>query len=304
MVRALHFDLVGYLMRMMLCHLTGSLRGRTQYFNTDSISFGVGEKCGIVFDSVEDAAVCPVHAELTVEDHTPTIRDRSGGRALLVNGERQTEAALKDGDLLQFGEGGPLVRFRLVSNGDGDRKSWREIVSDCRDIVVRRPHPRYLSTVYLLRHLLTDVARYGSPAVRVMAAVALLAPILVITVLGTLLYRQHLAAGEAERHVAELVRQLEAGRLTRTELSRRIEEERRSVLEMRRRHEELMAALAASLKQQAARPREELQAIRRQLSALEQAQRFAEAVVARYGNGVGLLQGGYGFHERDRKSVV
>lgn len=33
-------------MRMMLDHLTGSLRGRTQFIDTDFGSFGIGEPCG------------------------------------------------------------------------------------------------------------------------------------------------------------------------------------------------------------------------------------------------------------------
>jgi hypothetical protein len=69
-------------MKMMLTHLTGSLRGRTQYFDTDSISFGIGKQCGIVFDGAKDTVVCPVHAELTVEHGAPVIRDQSRQRAL------------------------------------------------------------------------------------------------------------------------------------------------------------------------------------------------------------------------------
>jgi len=119
-------------MKMMLCHLTGSLRGRTQYFDTDSISFGIGGQCGIVFDETKDSMVCPVHAELAVEEGQPILRDRSGQDALVVNGLRSTEAALKDGDLIQFGDGGPLVRFRLLSDEAPECKPWQHIVEDSR----------------------------------------------------------------------------------------------------------------------------------------------------------------------------
>jgi S1-C subfamily serine protease len=285
---------------MMLCHLTGSLRGRTQYLDTDSISFGIGEGCGVVFDSDQDSAVCPVHAELTVEDHGPIIRDRSGRDALFVNGQRRTEADLHDGDLIQFGEDGPLVRFRIHPDAAPETKPWRQIVTDCRDIVVRTPHPRYLSPLYLARHLLTDMARYGSPAVKLAAVTAILAPVLLIAALTLALYRQYQATSASERQRAELVRQLETGRLTLMELERRIEQERLSADELRRQQDELVQRLTAALTQQEAarRSQQELQAIRRQLAELQGAQRFAEELASRFQSGVGLLQGGYGFKEK------
>jgi len=173
----------------MLCHLTGSLRGRTQYVDTDWISFGIGPHCGIVFDSAKDTAVSPMHAELAVEDHTPVLRDRSGQNALLINGERRDEAPLKDGDLIQFGEGGPLVRFRVLRDGASETKAWREIIADSRDIVVRTPHPYVMSPLYLVRHVLADVLRHGSAAMKVSAAALIVAPILVITALAVVAYR-------------------------------------------------------------------------------------------------------------------
>jgi S1-C subfamily serine protease len=288
-------------MKMTLCHLTGSLRGRTQYFDTDSISFGIGGQCGIVFDETKDSTVCPVHAELAVEDHTPFIRDRSGQNALLINGQRSAEAMLKDGDLIQFGDGGPLVRFRLLSDEAPECKPWQHIVEDSRDIVVRTPHPRSMSSLYLARHLLADVTRYGSVPVRTTAAALIVIPLLIIVALGITTYRQYQAAKAAEQRMAELVSQFETGRLTRTELEQRIERERQSVAELSRQRDELVAKLTASLREQetARRSQQEIHAIRQQLSGLEGAQKFAEEVVRRFEGGVGLLQGGYGFKEKE-----
>lgn len=284
-------------MKMMLTHLTGSLRGRTQYFDTDSISFGVGEHCGVAFDGAKDAVVCPVHAELTVEHGAPVIRDHSRQRALFVNGQPQAEAVLQDGDLLQFGQDGPLVRFRLC---EAEAKPLKTIVADCRDIVVRTPHPRYLSPLYLARHLLADILRYASPSVKLAAGALLVILLALIAILGSVAYREHRAALAARERMTELVRQLESGRPTRDELERRIEEERRRAGELSQRQEELMAELRDAVKkQEAARAsQEELRAMREQLTKLEEEQRFAEGLAARYGGGVGLLQGGYGFAEK------
>lgn len=287
-------------MKMMLYHLTGSLRGRTQYFDAESLSIGTGERCSIVFDPTEDSAVHPLHAEVVVEDHAPVIRDRTGHDALLVNGRQSPEAPLQSGDLIQLGAGGPQIRFRLLPDGMPDTKAWRHIVADSRDIVVRTPHVRYMSPLYLARHLLGDIVRYGSPTVKIMAAVSIMAPLLVIGALGLALYHQYVARGASERHMAELIGRIETGRPTRAELEQGIERERQGVAELRRQQEEIAAKLNAALKEQEAarRSQAELEQIRRQLAALESAQRFAEDVVHRFERGVGLLQGGYGLKEK------
>ncbi len=287
-------------MRMMLYPLTGSLRGRTLFINTESVSFGIGDACGVAFDPVIDAAVCPVHAELSVEDHTPVIHDRSGKNALFVNGQRVSESALKDGDLIQFGDGGPQVRFHCSPDGAPFTKPLKAIVSDSRDIVVRTPHARYLSFLYLAKHILGDIVRHASPAVKVGTALALLMPVASVVGLGLMAYREHQAVVATERRMAELIGQLERGRLTQAEMERQIERERAAAAERQRRQEELIAGLEAKLRQQEAARQSEpgVGALRRQLAALQQERMFAEEVVRRFEGGVALLQGGYGFRER------
>ncbi len=287
-------------MKMALTHLSGSLKGRTQYFNTDSIRFGIGGDCGIVFDSERDHPVCPFHAEITTEDRTPTIRDCSGGNGLFVNGRRIGETPLKDGDLIQFGDGGPLVRFRLSLDGEAAGKPWRAMVADSRDIVVRTPHPRPLAPLYLARHLCSDILRYGSPALRLTTVLLLVIPLAVITALGLALYHQRTTIAVSDQRTADLLRRLDTGRLTREEMERRLEAEQRAVESLRREQEELRQQLATSLRERDAgrASEQELQALRRQLGRLTDAQRSAVDIVARFERGVALLQGGYGFTEK------
>jgi S1-C subfamily serine protease len=158
-----------------------------------------------------------------------------------------------------------------------------------------------MSSLYLARHLLADVARYGSPAVRIAAVALTVVSLLTIAALGITTYRQHQAARVSEQRMVELVSQLETGRLTQAELEQRIERERQSVTELSRQRDELVAKLTASLKEQetARRSQQEIQTIRRQLNALESTQKFAEDIVRRFEGGVGLLQGGYGFREKE-----
>lgn len=287
-------------MRMMLYHLAGSLQGKTERFDTDTITFGTDESCAVRFDASRDAAVHPLHAALTVEQGVPILRDRTGRRLLFVNGLKQVEAALRDGDLIRFGEFGPEVRFRLPTNAAQASKSLKTIVADSRDILVRTPHPRYLSPFYLSRHILGEIMMHASPLVRLAAAVIGLIPLVLIVWLGVALYREHQATVLSQRQMADLIRQLETGRLTQAELEQRIERERQSAEDTKRQGEEQVAALTAKLQaQEAAREsKREIEAVRQQLAAIRQAQSFAEDIVRRFGGSVGLLQGGYGFRDK------
>lgn len=287
-------------MKFMLHHLTGSLRGQTQYFDTGSLTFGTTSDCGVAFDAARDPMVAALHAELAVQDGTPLLRDVSGQNALLINNRQTVEAALHDGDLVQLGEHGPLVRFRLLPTYGRATKPWRYIVADSRDIVVRTPHRRYTSFLHLMRHVLTDIARYGSPAVKVVAAASILVPLVLIVALGAALYYEYQAVGVSERRIAELLSQLETGRLGRAELEERVARERATVEELQQEQEALRQKLQGALEERAAarRSQEELQSIREQLSDLESAQRFAEDIISRFQKGVGLLQGAYGLKEK------
>jgi S1-C subfamily serine protease len=75
---------------------------------------------------------------------------------------------------------------------------------------------------------------------------------------------------------------------------------------LRRQQEIEIAALTAKLRtlESAQESKEDIQSIRRQLADMRQAQSFAEEIVQRYGNGVGLLQGAYGFKERASGRVL
>lgn len=290
----------GLAMKFMLHHLTGSHRRQTQYFDVVRLKFGTAKDCEILFDPSKDVTVTPLHAELAVKDGTPTLRDVSGQNALLINNRQTVEAALHDGDLVQFGQHGPLLRFRLLPDHGGPAKPWRYIVADSRDIVVRTPHRRYTSFLHLVRHVTADVVRYGSPTVKVVASALVLIPMILLVLLGVNLYYEYQAVTESERRIAELLGQLETGRLSRAELEHRIEQERTKVLELQTEQEGLREQLRTALKEQEAerRSQAELQAIREQLRSLESGQRFAEEVIAQFETGVGLIQGGYGLYDK------
>jgi S1-C subfamily serine protease len=287
-------------MRMTFYPLSGSLQGKTLQLDAEAVAVGTDEGCGIQFQAALDPAVRPQHAQLTIEHGVPVIRDRTGHRQLFVNGLRQAEAALRDGDLIQFGESGPEVRFRLPSDGAPTTKSLKTIVANSWDIVVRTPHPHYLSVFYLIRHVIGDILLHASPLVKVVAGIALVAPLLLIVWLGAEVYRQHEAAGRSQRAMAELMNQLETGRMTHLQLEKRVAHEQQVAAEAQRQRDEQIASLTAKLhaQEEMRESQRGMQSVREQLSAIRQSQSFAEDIVRRFGGSVGLLQGGYGFKEK------
>ncbi len=287
-------------MKMMLHHVTGGMRGRTQYFDTDRMTLGAAETCSVVFDPSKDPVIAPVHADITVEGRMPILRDRSGHNAVLVNGQQTAEAALHDGDQIRFGDQGPLMRFHILPDGSRGVKRWRDIITDSQDLILHTPHRRYTSPIYLARTILTDIVRHGSRTVKVVAILAVLLPMVIIAGLSVTLYRQTVAVGASEQRIAELLGKLETGRLTQAELERRVLEERLAIEELREQREELMAALRATVeKEKEARlSEEELTALRDRLEELATSQRYAEDLISRFQGGVGLLQGGYQLVDR------
>ncbi len=287
-------------MKFMLHHLTGSLRGQTQYFDAESIRLGTGSECDVRFNAVGDRQVASSHAELALHNHSPTLSDLTGKHALLINNRQTGQAALHDGDLIQLGEHGPLLRFRVLSDGADGSKPWRYIVEDSRDIVVRTPHRPYTSPFYLVLHVASDIARYGSPTAKTVAALLVLLPMLLIGILSVSWYYEYQAAKAFQQTVAELVSQVETGRLGRAELEARVAQERKAIMTLQQAQDELKASLKAALenREAARQSQEEVRLIQKQLKMLESEQRFAEDVIQRFQGGVGLLQGGYGIVEK------
>lgn len=287
-------------MKCMLHHLTGSLRGQTQYFQTDSLRFGTGPDCDVRFDVTSDRQVAPFHAELALHNHAPMLRDLTGQHALFINNRQTGQAALHDGDLVQFGSHGPLVRFRVLPDQADGRKPWRYIVEDSRDIVVRTPHRPYTSLFYLARHLVSDIARYGSPMAKAVAALVIILPMFLIGILSVSVYYEYKVVEVSRQQVAVLVSQVETGRLSRAEMEARMAQEREGIMKLKQEQDELKANLKAALenRQAARQSQEDVRAIQQQLTSLESEQRFAEEVIQRFQGGVGLLQGSYGIVEK------
>ncbi|MBA2379132.1 MAG: FHA domain-containing protein [Blastocatellia bacterium] len=81
---------------------------------TEGIWIGREPDCEIIFDA-SSATVSRRHAQITVENGEFMVADNKSFNGTLVNGQRiSTPVPLYHGDEIQFGMGGPIVRFESL----------------------------------------------------------------------------------------------------------------------------------------------------------------------------------------------
>lgn len=95
---------------MMLIHIHGPMKGNIQEFPEGCVSIGRHPSCAVRFPSDDRNSVSRKHAEITREGNRFKLIDHSTNGTYL-NGNKVSEAYLKDGDVLEFSEGGPKVSF-------------------------------------------------------------------------------------------------------------------------------------------------------------------------------------------------
>jgi len=109
-------------LKAVFVHLSGSRRGNTEVFASEKISIGTGPLNDLCFDPEVDKNTSDRHAEIQLNDCEYVLCDKGSINGTLVNSRLVSEIALKDGDLVEFGAGGPKVRFRIkTEEGDVNR---------------------------------------------------------------------------------------------------------------------------------------------------------------------------------------
>jgi len=195
------------------------------------------------------------------------------GSPLWVNGARLREVDLTHCDTIEFGERGPLSRFRVFREGRPQRKSVGDILSD---------EVAYLRSSR--KPLVVRLARAVGEGLRQLAGQTTLlfrlTVILAIVALGVLAYQQHrlntLLTERIERGTARIDSFADA--LTRA------------------RNESLTPKDLSALREELG---QSLTSAAERLAALEQRSQAAVRVIAGSSPSVVFLQGAYGFRERD-----
>ncbi|NKB88331.1 MAG: hypothetical protein GKS06_08935 [Acidobacteria bacterium] len=159
-----------------LVHLSGAQRGQTRrIWGVTSLAADVdGEITAVAGDSRTDetfAVILPDDEGWRLEV-APTAK-------VWVNGVRVRHRNLRDGDLLELGETGVLVRFRPRAAAT-PYKSVREAISDCVDTARLGGRGAIDRVGVLVRGTPYEMATQVAPAARVVAA------LVVVAVLGSM----------------------------------------------------------------------------------------------------------------------
>jgi ABC-type multidrug transport system ATPase subunit/predicted component of type VI protein secretion system len=98
--------------------LSGTRLGSSVRFQQAVLWMGRDPHCELAFDPETDLQVSGRHAEVIEVGETYQIRDHSTN-GTYVNGKRVKQAVIRDGDLIELGQGGPKLRFAMKASGVG-----------------------------------------------------------------------------------------------------------------------------------------------------------------------------------------
>ena len=259
-------------------HLTGPSRGLVSWIHDASVSVTVQSGRFILSTSaIDDDASAEIIARLNRSGSTYKI-EASPEQPLWVNGERVAKKLLSHGDVVEFGETGPLSRFRLYDAKHKMHWTIDEILDDCIAYVRTSRKPLLRRMLCAIRDILRRLARETSIIFRVTVLVAIFA-------LAAFSYQQWQVSAQLQRSITQGAEQLEgvASALTRS------------------RKEALRPSDLAALREELA-PRVSSNIER--LEALERRSRAGAHVVANATASVAFIQGGYGLREIASKRMM
>lgn len=121
-------------------HLSGSLQGQISTSGKALVRIGRAQDCDVRFDAAKDPKVSGHHAEFLFEDGQWYVVDTGSTNGTLVDGERVTKVRLRQGEEVQIGAGGPLVRveFDAAEGLGGSMKTEAVSLKDLPKLIQRK----------------------------------------------------------------------------------------------------------------------------------------------------------------------
>ncbi len=118
---------------VQLVHIHGPMKGEIQEFSGNEITIGRHTSCDLQFPR-DIVVISRNHASIIREGNRFKIVDHSTN-GTFVNGERITEAYLRNGDVILFTQGGPKVSFltRMDENAATNDKNPDALVNPAHD---------------------------------------------------------------------------------------------------------------------------------------------------------------------------
>ncbi len=130
-------------------HLSGSLKGSTSTSGKATVRVGRAADCDVCFDGAKDPKVSSHHAEFLLEGGSWYAVDTASTNGTIIEGRRITKARLRQGEEIQLGAGGPLVRVEFDA-ADGQGGAMRTEAVNLKDLaLLKKRAPRIDETAQL-----------------------------------------------------------------------------------------------------------------------------------------------------------
>ena len=154
-------------MKAVFVHLTGSHRGNTEVFASEKISIGTDSSNDLRFDPDIDGNTSSHHAEIQLNECDYILRDKGSVKGTQVNNRLINEIVLKDGDLIEFGAGGPRVRFRIKTDEADVCKPLSEMLEDSLGIARSSRRGRLNTATAFFKQLLWEAFTQSSHSLKI-----------------------------------------------------------------------------------------------------------------------------------------
>ena len=126
------------------------------------ISIGTDALNDLRFDPAIDGNTSQNHAVILHGEYDYVLKDKGSAKGTLVNNRVVSEIVLKDGDLIEFGAGGPKVRFRIKADEADIYKPLTEILEDSLGIARTSQKGRLITATSFLKHLVWEAFTQSS----------------------------------------------------------------------------------------------------------------------------------------------
>ena len=258
--------------------LTGPARGTAYWLSGNTLDVSVNESDMIRIgeadgEPLQNGVVARLHRsgesyEIEALEQNP----------LWINGDKVESKQLQERDLIEFGEKGPLSRYRIHRQGDRLKRSLGDMLDDCIDYTRVSRKPRIARLRIALRDFLGDFFVETTLVFRISVVVALVA-------LGIITYQQYRSGLELQQQAASSADRLE-------DFARTL---------MRTNQEALRPSDLNRLRQEMSRS---LTDTAERLEWLEQRSEASTRIVAEATRSIVFLQGAYAFRDTESKRML
>ena len=258
--------------------LTGPARGTASWLSGVSLDISLNDEEMIRIaaagsEPLENGVVARLHR--SGDSYEIESREQS---PLWINGQRIDSKQLEPRDLIEFGDKGPLSRYRVHRQGDRLKRSLGDMLEDCIDYTRVSRKPRIARLQNALREFGRDFVVETTMLFRVIVVIALVA-------LGIITYQQYQSNIMLRLQAESSAHRLEdfARTLTRTN------QEALRPVDLSRLRQELSHSLSAAAER---------------LALLEQRSAASTRIIAEAARSIVFLQGAYGFRDIETSRML